>query len=60
MSQFNMAAQLEQWSKNKVCSVIQLFNERTVPAIEIHHQLKDVYGKYDMSQQCAAKWYSEF
>jgi hypothetical protein len=33
---------------------------KELSAVEIHHQLKDVYGKYDMSQQCAVKWYSEF
>jgi hypothetical protein len=50
-----MPAHLEQWSKNKVCAAIQLFSARTVSAVEIHHQLKDVYGKYDTRQQSAAK-----
>jgi hypothetical protein len=55
-----MASELEQWSKNKVCAVIQLFNARTVSAVEIHYQLMDVYGKYDMNRQSIAKWYPEF
>jgi hypothetical protein len=55
MCKFNVPVQLEHWSENKVCALIQLFNARTMSAVEIHYQLKDVYGKNDTSQQRAAK-----
>jgi len=50
---------LEQWSKEKVCTVIHFLCARHVSVAEIHLQLIIVYGEEVMSWQSVAKWSSD-
>jgi hypothetical protein len=54
-----MVTRLEQWSKEKVCTVIHFLLARHVSAAEIHLQLVRVYGEEVMSWQSVAKWSSD-
>lgn len=40
--------------------MIHVMKEKQVPAIEIHHQLVEIYGDSVMSRQRVVKWCAEF
>ena len=49
----------EQWSKEKVCTVIHFLHARHVSTAEIHFQLVKVYREEVMHWQSVAKWISD-
>ena len=57
--QLSMVTRLEQWSKEKVCTVIHFLQARYVSAAESHLQLVKVYGEEVMHWQSVAKWSSD-